>query len=202
MEIKRFTIASLFAVCLYIIFTAISFFYYPTAYSPMTNWLSDLGNPLQNPSGAIYYKIGGVLTSSALILFFAGMYSWLNKDKRTNFFIWASIASGILMAVAFIVTALFPLGVATSIHSFFSILRFAFTGLFVTFSASAVRRMPSHIRWLPAFGIALAMVNFAVCISFFFVNLYVGEWITIALFIVYILTLSFSNKAAIKLNPL
>jgi hypothetical protein len=195
LKIQRFTISALVAVSLYIVFTAISFFYYPTAYSPLTNWLSDLGNPLQNPSGAVYYKIGGVLTSSVLILFFAGMYSWRAKDKRTNFFVWASIVSGVLLAVSFMVTAIFPLGVATAIHSFFSIFRFVFTGFFEVFSACAIRRMPDHLRWLPPFGIALAMINFAVCVSFNFVNLYVGEWITVALFIGYILTLSVSKKA-------
>ena len=69
LKIQRFTITALVAVSLYILFTAISFFYYPTAYSPLTNWLSDLGNPLQNPSGAIYYKIGGVNKLCSRLIF-------------------------------------------------------------------------------------------------------------------------------------
>ena len=183
-------ITSFFAVILYVSFALTAYLYYPNAFSPLNNWLSDLGNPLQNPSGAIYYKIGGVLTSLVLILFFAGMYNLKIEDKRLKFFTWASIASGLLLALSFMVTALFPLGVATATHSFFSIWRFVFTGLFVLFSACAIRRMPSHARWLPPFGIAIAIVNFAVCISFNFVDLYVGEWITVAFFIVYILTLA------------
>lgn len=150
---------------------------------------------MQNPDGAIYYKIGGVITSLILIIFFAGMHSWSSKDKRTHFFVWASIVSGILLSVSFMVTALFPLGVATATHSFFSVFRFVFTGFFVLFAACAVRRIPNHIKWLPAFGITVAMINFAVCVSFNFVDLYIGEWITIALFIAFILTLSISKKA-------
>jgi hypothetical protein len=125
------------------------------------------------------------------------MYSWSTKDKRTNFFIWASIASGVLLAVSFMVTALFPLGVATSTHSFFSVLRFVFTGFFEIFPACAVRRIPSHTRWLPPFGIAVGMINFAVSVSFNFVDLYVGECITVSLFIAYLLTLSITKKPTV-----
>jgi hypothetical protein len=104
-----------------------------------------------------------------------------------------------MLAVSFMVTALFPLGVATATHSFFSICRFVFTGFFEIFSGCAIRRIPDLIRWLPPFGVALAMINFAVCVSFNFVNLYVGEWVTVALFIGYILTLSVSKKALIPI---
>jgi hypothetical membrane protein len=67
------TIFALSAASLYIIFTLISAIYFPAAYSPLTNWLSDLGNPTQNPSGALYYNIGGALTSITLIAFFAAI---------------------------------------------------------------------------------------------------------------------------------
>ena len=83
----------------------------------------------------------------------------------------------------------------------FSIFRFVFTGFFQVFSACAIQRVPGHVSWLPAFGIAVAMINFAVCVSFNFVDLYVGEWVTVGLFIGYILTLSFSKKAIIPIAP-
>jgi hypothetical protein len=58
------------ASIIYLAFTAIALAYYPQTYSPLTNWLSDLGNPTVNPSGALYYDAGGVVTSVALIFFF------------------------------------------------------------------------------------------------------------------------------------
>jgi hypothetical membrane protein len=67
---------------IYVIFTALSMSKYPDIYSPFTNWLSDLGNPLVNPSGALIYNLGCVLTSLVLVAFFIGLRSWVNANKR------------------------------------------------------------------------------------------------------------------------
>ena len=53
--------AGIAAVVVYLIFALVAFLKYPGAYGPLTNWLSDLGNPLDNPSGAIFYRLGCVL---------------------------------------------------------------------------------------------------------------------------------------------
>ena len=147
LSIVSFT--GIIAACIYLAFTLVAILYYPQPYSPLTNWLSDFGNPIKNPSGAIYYNTGGVLTSITLVLFFAGMYKWNIGDKKMKVFLMVSQISGTVFALSFIITALFPLGVNDSIHSFFSIMLFIFIGFFETFSASAIRRNPSHARWIP-----------------------------------------------------
>ena len=194
---KSLSIVSLMgitAVCIYLAFTIVATLYYPSAFSPTANWLSDLGNPTQNPSGAIYYKTGGVLTSIVLVLFFAGMYKWIPSDRKMKVFLRLSQISGIVFAFSFMITALFPLGVNDSIHSFFSIMLFIFIGFFEVFSASAIRRSPTHVKWLPFFGLIAAMINFAFGVSFNFANLFVGEWVMIGLFITYIITLAIAQK--------
>ena len=182
------------AACIYLAFTLVAILYYPQPYSPLTNWLSDFGNPTRNPAGAIYYNTGGILTSAVLMLFFAGMYTWNTGDKKAKVFLILSQISGIIFAASFAMSAIFPLGVNNSVHSFFSIMLFIFIGFFEIFSASAIRRNPSKIKWIAYFGFIAAMINFAFGVSFNFMNLFIGEWVIIAIIIAYIITLSITQN--------
>jgi len=168
--------------------------YYPKPYSPLTNWLSDFGNPTQNPVGAIYYNTGGIITSAVLVLFFAGIYKWNIGDGKMKAFLLVSQISGIVFALCFMMSAIFPLGVNDSVHSFFFIMLFIFIGFFEVFSASAIRRNPSSPKWTVYFGFVAAMINFAFGVSFNFMNLFIGEWVMIAIFIAHIMTLALSQS--------
>ena len=192
-KISLVSLMGIIAALIYIAFTLVAILYYPKPYSPLTNWLSDFGNPTQNPAGAIYYNTGGILTSAVLVLFFAGMYKWNTGDKKMKIFLLVSQISGIVFAFSFIMSALFPLGVNDSVHSFFSIMLFVFIGFFEVFSASAIRRNPAK-KPIAYFGFVAAMINFAFGISFNFMNLYIGEWIIIAVFIAYVITLALTQS--------
>src|SRR5512143_1008113 len=50
----------------YVTFTFLACELHPLPVSPFENWLSDLGDPIVNPAGAIFYNIGVML--SALFL--------------------------------------------------------------------------------------------------------------------------------------
>jgi len=157
---------------------------------------------MQNPAGAIYYNTGGILTSAVLVLFFVGMYKWNTGDRKVKVFLLLSQISGVVFALSFIMSALFPLGVNDSVHSFFSITLFVFVGFFEIFSASAIRRNPSSPKWTAYFGFVAAMINFAFGVSFNFMNLFIGEWVIIAVFIAYIVTLALSQNRQLNLvNP-
>ena len=81
------SIAGITAILLYMVFSLIAFLYFPTAYSPFANWLSDLGNPTKNPSGAIFYKLSGILTSIALVPFFWGSIDGTLEKRKLEFFL-------------------------------------------------------------------------------------------------------------------
>jgi hypothetical protein len=81
-----------------------------------------------------------------------------------------------------------------SVHSFFSILLFVFIGFFEIFSAIAIRRNSSSPKWTAYFGFVAAMISFAFGVSFNFMNLFLGEWVIIAIFIAYIITLALSQS--------
>lgn len=194
------SIAAIAAVLTYIIFSLIAFLYFPSGYSPFTNWLSDLGNPVKNPSGAVFYRLSGVLTSIALIPFFVTLFRWNTGDRKMRILLSVAQITGILFAVSFIMTALFPLGVNDSIHSIFSMMLFVFIGFFELFSASAIRRSPTRVNWVPYFGFSIALVNFMLGVSFNFFDFFIGEWIMIGMFIAYIVTLAILQDPRSRLH--
>ncbi|MEM2118021.1 MAG: hypothetical protein QW386_03255 [Candidatus Bathyarchaeia archaeon] len=77
-------IAGIAVIVLYCIFTFSSWALFPTPYNPVDNWLSDLGNSNYNPSGAILYNIGCVLTGIALFPFLAVYTSgiWMKSGEK------------------------------------------------------------------------------------------------------------------------
>jgi len=201
-KLSIFSLMAILAVCIYVVFTLVAILNYPLPYSPLTNWLSDFGNPTRNPAGAIFYDAGGILTSAVLVLFFAGMYKWNTGDKKVKVFLLLSQISGIVFAISFIMSALFPLGINDSVHSVFSIMLFIFIGFFEIFSASAIRRNPSSPKWTAYFGFVAVMINFAFGVSFNFMNLFIGEWIIIAVFIAYVITLALTQSVHQKEDAL
>ena len=77
-------VTGLFAIVCYLAFALLAFAHYPLPYSPLNNWLSDLGNPNLNPSGALFYNIGIVATASILPLFFLGLSRWKMANNRAQ----------------------------------------------------------------------------------------------------------------------
>jgi hypothetical membrane protein len=64
------SISGMTGLALYLVFSAVAFSFYPSSFDPMNNWLSDLGNNLLNPGGAIFYRLTGILSGTALLVFF------------------------------------------------------------------------------------------------------------------------------------
>lgn len=64
-----------FVILLYCLFTFSSWALYPFPYSPMTNYLSRLGDLVYSPLGGNFYNAGCILTGIALVPFFIGLYA-------------------------------------------------------------------------------------------------------------------------------
>ena len=47
----------------YVNFTLLAYAFYPFPLSPFKNWLSDLGDSIVNPEGAIFYNVGVFLSA-------------------------------------------------------------------------------------------------------------------------------------------
>jgi hypothetical membrane protein len=184
-------IAGFAAITIYVVFTALAFSQYPSAYSPFKNWLSDLGNPLINQSGALLYNLGCILTSIVLIIFYVGIREWVNDNKRLKVLLTIAQIAGILSSIFLIITALFPLGSHTEIHQISGKLHIIFLGFFLTFSATVLLRNPVLTKWPAYFGFITAAVNFVY--GAFLYSVFVAEWLAIGMFIIYLLMISFTS---------
>jgi hypothetical protein len=180
------------AVAVYLIFTAVALLKFPSEYSPLTNWLSDLGNPQINQSGAIFYNLGCIFTSVILLLFFFRLNELNTGERKNRIILTIAQISGLLSTLFLILTALFPLGVNTPIHALTGKMHIIFLGFFLTFSATALLRHPVSIKWLAYFGFAAALINFVY--GAFLNSVFVAEWLAIGMFIIYVLLISSNSR--------
>ena len=193
MESKRIVIVfGVMAAAFYLLFTTVAFLDYPVQYSPLTNWLSDLGNPLVNQSGAIFYNAGCILASLCLIAFFFGLGIWDNGNSKIKKFLTIAQISGLISSFALIITALFPLGSHTSVHILSGKMHIIFIGFFLTFSASLLLRHPVAMKYFAYFGFSSALVNFVY--GAFLYSVFVVEWVAIGMFIIYVLMIAYNSK--------
>ena len=175
-------VTSLVAVLCYLTFALLAFAPYPLPYSPMRNWLSDLGNADLNPHGALFYNIGIVATGVVLLLFFLGLAQWKMRNNRIqNLMLRLTQGFGILGTLALVMSGFYPINFS-SIHSFFSICLYILLGTAFGFSVAAIRYHPTCPRWLLILGALAALVDI---LSGVFHTVYVLEWVTVSLFLCY-----------------
>lgn len=194
--------AGITAIVIYLILTLVAFLLYPSIYGPTTNWLSDLGNPQASPSGAIFYNLGCILTSLVLIPFYIGFRQWNTGAKKMRTLLIITQIMGIFSAVFLILAALFPLGPYTSIHSFWSSMLTGAIGFFLTFSATALWRHPAFRKWIACYAFLAALVNFIYAMSEAVgYKFFMGEWVAIGMFIIYIFMIAYNSKALVERPP-
>jgi len=184
-------IAGNLAVLCYLVFTLLAYSRYPLPFSPTSNWLSDLGNPNNNPQGAIFYNIGIISTALLLIVFFLGLSVWKIDDNRVQIIMLRlTQVSGILGAFCMIMSAIFPINLFT-IHSFWSTSLYILLSTAFIFSVAMLRYHKRVPRWLLILGVSTAMM---VILTSIFPIAYVLEWFTLSLFLSYVGLLSIETK--------
>ena len=186
--------AGIIAVAIYILFAFIAYLRYPGAYGPSTNWLSDLGNPVLNPAGAVFYNAGCILAGLELAVFYLGLGLWKTGDRKMAALLSIAQLAGLTASLCLVLSAVFPLGSHTAAHEFWSKIVSIFMGFFLTFSATALLKNRSFIRWFGYYAFLAAAVNFVYGV--FLHSVFLAEWISIGMFIIYILMLAFNSRFA------
>lgn len=176
-------IAGILIVLCYPAFALLAYSQYPLPYSPIRNWLSDLGNAIFNPRGAIYYNIGIISTALLLMVFFLGLSRWKIENKRVQrIMVLLTQAIGILGSFCMIMSAIFPINFL-EVHSFWSASLYILLSTAFAFSVAAFRYHPKFPRWLLILGLSTPVM---VILTSFLTNVFVLEWITVLLFLGYV----------------
>ncbi len=176
----------------YVVFTVVSCTKNPLRISPLANWLSDMGNQVTNPQGAIFYNIGVIVCAVFLLIWFtAGLSQWRLENpiiQRRLLFI--AQFGGVLTALALMVSALYPINHLQA-HAFWSDINFILFGISFAFSVAALRyhhKFPKILLFLG--GLAAVLPSLVLLVN----TAYWLEWFAIAVFMLYILTIGVESR--------
>jgi hypothetical protein len=157
----------------------------------MSNWLSDLGSYQLNPRGAIFYNLGIVVAGISMLLFFLGLSSWvLAGNKKQNIMLFLTQFFGSLGSLSMLLSAFFPINIKET-HAFWSASLYILIGTAFAFSVAALRYYSKYPRWLLFLGILVALEDMVWGLV---LNTYIVEWLTVTLFLFYILILGIETK--------
>jgi len=151
-------LAAILVIVFYCAFTLASIALFPTPFSPVVNYLSDLGNSTFSPKGAWFYNAGCILTGLALFPFYAGFYEWYTPERRRKLLIATTQVVGFLSALSLIMIGVFSED-SMAQHLFWSELFFIFNLLVLILANISLLTRPKFIRPIGYYGLAVAVVN-------------------------------------------
>jgi len=157
-ELPVLCLAAIFVIAFYCAFTLTSVALFPSAFSPIINYLSDLGNSSFNPKGAWFYNTGCILTGLALFPFYAGFYRWYTRERRRKLLLVLTQVVGFLSAFSLIMIGVFSEDSIVQ-HLFWSELFFLFNLMVLILANIALITRPQFIRPIGYFGLAVAVIN-------------------------------------------
>jgi hypothetical membrane protein len=184
-------LAGVLLVLWYLSFALLAFLYYPSSYLPTTNWLSGLGSRNLNPHGAIFYNAGIMGTASFVFLFFVSLRQLrIPTNRKQKAMLLVTLGFGMLGAFSLMMSAVYPIDLPES-HAFWSVSLYVMLGTAFAFSVAALRYHPACPRWLLASGIVVAAVDI---LSGVFGTSSLMEWVTVGLFLLYVLAITIGTK--------
>jgi hypothetical membrane protein len=191
---NSFMAGTLAGIC-YLVSAFLAFSRYPLSYSPMQNWLSDLGNVVINSRGAVFYNTGIITTALLLMVFFLGLSRWKIENKRIQItMLFLAQIFGILGSSCMIMSAIFPIN-ALEMHRVWSMALYFMLATAFVFLAAALRYHRMVPRWLLILGISTGvMVNLTV----FLPTTYLLEWVTVALFLSYVTLVGLETRRLVQ----
>jgi hypothetical membrane protein len=144
-------------------------------YSPVTNWLSDLGNTSFNPIGAVFYNIGCVLTGIALFPFFAGFYKWYTYEKWRKISLIATQLVGFFAAFSLVMIGVFSEDFMEQ-HVFWSSVFFVLNLVVLILAGLSLFTHPNYIKSIAYYGFVVAGINLVFVLVH---NTPLFEWVTV-----------------------
>ena len=172
---RMLVLAGIVTIVGYCAFTFISWALYPLPYSPMTNYLSRLGDFIYSPFGAYFYNVGCIVTGFVLFPFFVGLRDLAIEKYFQKYILGIGQLVGFVAAVALIMIGVFsedkgaPHIMASEI---FFILNF-----FVLLIISIALILNRQIPWIiPVYGIAIDVLSAGLALT---VGGPMIEWLTV-----------------------
>ncbi len=161
-------------ICIYLLGVLISWACFPRTFSPLTNMISDLGNSIYNPLGAIWFNLGNIVLGFGLVPFWYGIRVWYTCEKHLVPLVKITQIAGYCLALSIMMIGIFPenLGV---IHGFWGQFFFC-SNLGVGFlSFISFRTHPKFPKGISLYCLIVAILNGGY--AFAPIQLPIIEWI-------------------------
>ncbi|AEG17239.1 DUF998 domain-containing protein [Methanobacterium paludis] len=187
-------VLGLVSILIFLIFTSIAVACFPGNFTPVTNWLSDLGNPNFNPSGAIFFNTGCILAGTIFIPFFTGLYRWHTDKKWDNIILVSAQIVGFISAFAMIMVGIFP-ETDPKMHWIWSSILFITILIFLILINISLFDHPKFMRPIFYFGLLAVLVDLFFIVMF---RIYTGlpaplfEWLAAFFAIFWIAALTYN----------
>lgn len=167
------------AVFIFLTSLLISYLLFPGHYSPLQNWVSDLGNVRFSPQGAIFFNFGCIITGLVFIPFLVAL-SWWEPNSRKKTLKIAQIL-GLMAAVFLIMVGVFP-EVCKPWHWIWSALFFTTLLFFLVTILTALWNNPIFPKALAYYGILVLLVDLSL-ITIYILSIGISkplfEWISV-----------------------
>jgi hypothetical membrane protein len=176
------TIAGLATVVIGVGLGLVAYAFYPWAFSPAANWLSDLGNTLLSPKGSLFFRSDMVVIGLALTVFFLGLGAW-HRGQR---FIFRALLgfgqfSGIVAALALVMTGIDSENDYAA-HAFWVTVLFISLAIAVWFVGWAPAWHQPLPQWLPYLAVIACAADLAALIA----RRHWLEWVAVALLLCFV----------------
>ena len=167
--------AGILVIIIFCFCTFTSFILFPPPFSPLDNWLSDLGNPSYNNIGAFFFNIGCILTGILLFPFSIGFFKWYRDDLWHKILMIITQIIGCTTGFALVMLGIYSEAFA-ELHVFWANTFFIFNLSFLIFASLSLLMHSDFIKLISLYGIVVVIVN--LLFLFFFVTP-ILEWFTV-----------------------
>lgn len=176
------TMAGLLAIIVCVALAGAAYGFYPWAFSPARNWISDLGNTILNPVGAVFFRGDMLVLSPLLLAFFLGLSGWHHGQHwlpRT--FLAFGQFSGVVAALALLMTGIYSENDHFSHALWATVLFVALAGAtwFVGLAPLWHKRLPQRLPYLAVAACSVDLISV-------FARQHWLEWFAVALLLVFL----------------
>lgn len=173
------SITAAMAIFLFCLPVAIAIALYPPPFSPLKNWMSDLGNSSLNPSGSAYFNGACVMVGLLTVVFYLGTYRWHSPGIRGNRMLAAAMASGVFAGIALAGVGIFPETFSPH-HFIVSVLFFVANSIAILLANTALKGREGYGRGATCAGYLVIAVSVVFAAQMIIVkSITILEWISV-----------------------
>ena len=174
------------------IFTLAAVALFPGPFAPTDNWISDLGTPLMNPAGDVYFNSGCIITGACMLLLMAGLSAWYTEGGRKKAFMMAGQLCGVISAFGLMLVGVF--NESSAYHDTISTIFFLFLCLFLIFTTISLWKHLKFIRWIGYYALVVVIIELAFMYTYFaYDHAPFWEWLAVFSALLWVALLAFNT---------